>query len=147
MKTFKLLLLSIPLLFILSCDLLQPELEGGCTDSKALNQDFTADFDDGSCEYSTVVFYGRYVYYGPFLFSIAKVDVTIDGNYKGSLSAVYPNGPSNCDAPGTVKHEFEDGSSVNWNAVITLSNGTFYTAGGTVSPSSSQSCIRINATP
>ena len=145
MKKTRLLLLSVPLLFILSCDLLEPELEGGCTDSRALNQDYTADFDDGSCEYSTVVFYGRYTYYG--FVPIANIDITIDGSFKGSLTTVYPNGPSNCDAPGTVKHQFEDGSSVNWNAVITLSNGTYYTTGGTVSPSSTYSCIKINATP
>jgi hypothetical protein len=137
--------LLIPVLFIFSCELFELELVGGCTDSKALNRDYKADDDDGSCEYSTVVFYGKYSYYG--IFPIAKVDVTIDGSYAGSLSAVYPNGPSNCFASGTVQYEFNDGSSVSWNSVITLSNGVFYTAGGTISPNSSQDCIKVNATP
>lgn len=134
------------ILTISSCDLFPlREPNPGCTDIKALNYDYSAEVDDGSCTYSNAVFYAQWPAYNGI--TIVRTDITVNGNQQGTISySIYPNGPSNCFAPGTVQYQFQDGNSVSWNAVHYLSTGVTIFAGGTISPSSSNDCIKVNVT-
>lgn len=117
-------------------------IESGCTDSKALNHDFIAEKDDGSCYYSRVTFYSKWGSFNGI--NIAKVDVSVDGNFMGTITKVFPNGPGNCSSQGNVAYEFNSGERVDWNATITLVNGASLVSGGTVSPSRSSECLKVN---
>ena len=143
MKNYVIFYLCVQFLLIISCEP-QEVLVGGCIDRDALNYSYNADVDDGSCQYSNVVFYARYGYYTGI--PITQIDVTVNGDYKGSLAATYPTAPSNCYAPGTVQYEIQDGEDVNWNVIITLANGASFTTGGTTRPSAFNECIKVNVT-
>ncbi|WP_147377229.1 hypothetical protein [Mangrovibacterium diazotrophicum] len=127
------------LLFISSC-----EEKKGCTDPNSLNYDFEAEASDGSCNYSTTTFYAKYGYFDGI--PIVKVDVSVNGSNIGSINAVYPSGPGNCSAVGTIAYEFQSGESVDWNSEIVLANGAVLYSSGIVSPSSSSACIKVNVT-
>ena len=133
------LLPVIALIFFTGC------VEEGCTDPNALNTDFTADEDDGSCIYSRVGFYASAGFFNGI--AISRVDVSINGNNIGTTSGIfYPGGPGNCSAPGTVPYQFENGRSVDWNATVFLVSGATIFTSGQVSPSSVSECIRVNMT-
>lgn len=137
----------ISLVILTSCfedDSPRPEEKRGCTDSKALNQDFQADVNDGSCKYSTVTFYAKFGFFNGI--PISSIDVSVNGGNIGAITATYPNGPGNCSASGTVKYDFGSGDSIDWNTVVFLANGASIFNSGSISPSSFQECIRVNVT-
>ncbi|MBR9919789.1 MAG: hypothetical protein GYB31_03055 [Bacteroidetes bacterium] len=117
--------------------------EPGCTDPAALNYEYDATENDGSCQYSDITFYSKYGYYAGV--PISKIDVIVEGSSIGAVTAVYPNGPGNCSAQGNILYSISAGETVNWNAEITLVTGAvFFASGGSVKPSSSQECIKVN---
>ena len=139
MKYFN-ILLCFSMLSIIQLSCTSPS---GCTDIRALNNDYEAKDDDGSCRYSKVTFYSNWSTLGGV--PISRIDVAVNQNFAGSVSASYPGGPGNCSAQGTVSFQFTDGDPIDWNAEILLLNGIRVPArGGTVTPSRSKECIRIN---
>ncbi len=116
----------------------------GCTDSKALNNNFKAKKDDGTCEYSSVAFYASASFFQNI--PITKVEVTVNSNSLGFTNAFYPNGPGNCSAPGIVSYKFANGKQVDWGAKIILANGAILLSNGTLSPSSTAPCLQVNVT-
>ncbi|RYY38218.1 MAG: hypothetical protein EOO08_15470 [Chitinophagaceae bacterium] len=145
MKQVFLLLLAVAALalFLPSCDKEPPVT--GCMSNKALNYKFDADTDDGNCSFSKVTFFGRYTTYNGV--PITRVDVSINGTPLGSLTAVYPGGPGNCSAPGTLSYQFTDDRTLDWNSTIYLANGATLVGSGQVSPSRYDACIKVSATP
>ena len=105
----------------------------GCTDPKALNRNFDADVNDGSCTYSNAIFYMSVI--NPS----RPVTVSVNGNNIGTITAQYPNGPGNCIAPGCASFQFKTGDKVDW--VATEPGGLIWT--GTVEPNSSTDCIKV----
>ena len=116
----------------------------GCTDDNALNYNFEANHNDGSCYYSTITFYAKYGFFNGI--PINKIDVSVNGDFIESLSAVYPNGPGNCNANGTGKYQCQSGDPVDWNTIVYLANGATIFGSGNISPSSISSCIKVNVT-
>jgi hypothetical protein len=116
----------------------------GCTEPRALNYDYNANENDGSCSFTTATFYAKYGYYSGI--PINKIDVSIDGSYIGSISSVYPSGPGNCSATGTVAYELLDSDAHDWNTTVLLANGAMIYGSGTVSAASSMDCKKINVT-
>ena len=125
---FKIVILStlILLLYATGC-------KPGCTDVAALNHEFDAEKEDGSCIYSNAVFFGTTPARCP------PVTVQVDGNSIGTIEAFYPNGPGNCSVPGVARFEFQSGESVDWVATDACGN----IASGVARPSSTQECIRV----
>ena len=105
----------------------------GCTDSKALNKNFEAELDDGSCRYSSVIFYMSVI--NP----ARPVSVSVNGNNVGTITAQYPLGPGNCSAPGCATFSFKDGKKLDW--VATEPGGLIWT--GTIEPNSFSDCIKV----
>jgi hypothetical protein len=116
----------------------------GCTDTKALNVDVLAVVDDGTCTYSRVAFYASAGFFNGI--PVTKIDVNVNGNFIGAINTVYPNGPGNCSASGTVQYQFQNGRKVDWNTTVYLSNGATLVGSGEVSPSSVSDCIKVNVT-
>lgn len=130
--------------FLCSCNKEDdPKPVMGCTIPSATNYNAAATQNDGSCQFSTITFYGAYGYYSGV--PISGVSVSVNGDPIGNLSAIYPNGPGNCSAPGTVHYDFRDGNAVDWNGTIYLANGVILYSAGTVSPYNT-SCIKVNVT-
>jgi hypothetical protein len=119
-----------------------PEISG-CTDSRAINYNPSATKDNGTCRYSDVTFYGAYGSYAGV--PIMNVAVSVAGNPLGNLGIIYPSGPGNCSAPGTLSYSFQNGQPVDWNGTITLANGAVLFSSGTVTPSG-LNCIKVNVT-
>lgn len=139
-KNFSLILLVIGMIFNCEKD---PIL--GCTDSQALNKDFGAEENDGSCLYSNVSFYASAAFYNTI--PITKIVIMVDGSEIGSLNGtIYPTGPGNCSAPGNVPYTFTNGDAVDWNTNIQLANGATIFTSGQIAPSRSSECIRLNVT-
>jgi hypothetical protein len=114
-----------------SCEKIFPKK--GCTDSKALNHDSDTDTDDGSCQYSSAIFYMS------VLNPARPVTVTVNGSTVGIITAQYPAGPGNCSAPGCAIYKFKDGQKLDW--VATEPGGLIWT--GTIEPNSFQDCIKV----
>jgi len=119
------------ILLLPGCSLFESEPVRGCTDGSALNYDSNAEEDDQSCRYSKVVFYSA-------VDAGAPVSVNLNGSPIGSITAIYPQGPGNCSAPGTISHQLRDSQVHDWDAT----NGVFL-ATGTVQANSLQECIRV----
>jgi len=135
--------IKIHVLAIISLLVLQ-SCEEGCTDTDALNEDFDAYKDDGSCEYTQATFYAKWSSFQGV--PITQVDVAVEGSNIGTITTVYPQGPGNCSATGTVTYQFETGGSVDWNATMFLANGAVLYQSGSVSSSSFTECKKINVT-
>lgn len=105
----------------------------GCTDPNALNHNLEADKNDGSCSYSTAVFYMTVI--NPS----RPVTVSVNGISIGTMTAQYPGGPGNCIAPGCVSYKFKSGQKVDW--VATEPGGLIWT--GTAEPSKYADCMKI----
>lgn len=107
--------------------------KGGCTDPKALNRNFDAVVNDGSCAYSKAIFYMTVI--NP----TRPVTVTVGGNNIGTITSQFPNGPGNCSAPGCAVFQFKSGDRLDW--VATEPGGNIWT--GTIEPNSSADCIKV----
>lgn len=138
-KYLIILLWSLSVVLVSSCS-----KKKGCTDISARNHSFEAEEDNGSCVYSAATFYASSGYYAGI--PIMKIDVTVDGNTIGSITSVYPGGPGNCSAQGTLSYTFESGKKVDWNATVHLASGGIIFGSGQAVPLSSQDCIKINVT-
>lgn len=134
----------IALLLLCSLTLVACQKKKGCTDSNARNRNYEAEVDDGSCVYSTATFYASSGFYAGI--PIVKIDVSADGSSIGSITSVYPNGPGNCSAQGTLVYTFETGNKIDWNTTVYLSSGGIIYGSGQAWPLSSQDCIKINVT-
>lgn len=127
------------------CSIFSCEKKKGCTDPKALNRDYDAYVNDGSCKYSVVTFYSSAGFYNGI--PITKIDVTINSSALGTIPGTfYPSGPGNCSAQGTVPFQFESGDKVDWNTTVYLASGATLFGSGQVSPSSGSDCIKVNVT-
>lgn len=109
-----------------------------------LNYDPSANESDGHCTYSKVTFYAKYGFYSGI--PITSIEVSVNGNTVGTINAVYPNGPGNCEAVGTVPYSFTDGSIKDWNTVVHLANGATVFGSGTCSPAAGIECVKVNVT-
>ena len=114
----------------------------GCTDMSATNFDASADVNSG-CTFSTVTFYGQYTSYNGI--PISRVDVAVDGVSLGNLTSVYPSGPGNCSAPGTLPYTFTNNKSIDWNSTVTLASGQIIYGSGTIAPTT-ETCMKVNVT-
>ena len=114
----------------------------GCMDPTSLTYNYEANVDDGTCRYSDVTFFSRYLFYGGV--AIASIEVTVDGESIGFIGGYYPNGPQGCFAPGTLKYTFRDGIPIDWGAKIYLMNGQLMFASGRLSPTNFDDCIPVN---
>ena len=131
-----------------ACILVVP-VERGCTDSRALNHESSADVDDGSCTYSNVVFYASANRFD--FIPITSVRVTVAESpigilRIGTLRSYFPDGPGNCTTPGTLDYAFESGDPVDWHATVLLLGGESVIVSGTVEPSPDTLCIPVNVT-
>lgn len=105
----------------------------GCTDPKALNRNYDAETDNGSCTYSSAIFYMSVI--NP----TRPVTVKVGGNNIGTITAQFPNGPGNCSAPGCAVFQFKNGQKLDW--VATEPGGLIWT--GTIEPNSFTDCIKV----
>lgn len=105
----------------------------GCIDPKALNRNIEAEVDNGTCDYSTVIFYMSVI--NPS----RPVNVAVNGNNIGTITAQYPGGPGNCIAPGCAIFKFKNGQKIDW--VATEPGGVIWT--GSVEPSAFYDCIKV----
>lgn len=143
MKKIAFLIITILSFGLNSCEKCE-KTERGCTDSNALNHNFEAEENDGSCTYSMVTFYAKYGYFGAI--PIQKIEVSVDGNDIGSITSTYPNGPGNCSATGTLRFEFQSDRTIDWNSTVYLANGAIVYGSGNTSPNRYQECIKVNIT-
>lgn len=132
------LLLAICLAVVLpACDIFKPDPVVGCTDSAALNYSILAEEDNGSCEFSRVVFYGGQAIAPQFL----PWSVVVDGVVVGQVTGFYPGAPpGNCSAQFTAQMQLSDGRRHDWNA---SSPGNQFANSGVVQASRSNDCIRV----
>jgi hypothetical protein len=137
----QLTMISVGLLFIIftSCNKTK-----GCMDMNALNFDASAEQDNGSCKFSAITFYASFGYYNGV--PINSIDVSVNGNTIGTINAIYPTGPGNCGAQGTVPYSFSNNSSYDWNTVVHLADGQTVFGSGTISPMAGVPCVKVNVT-
>jgi len=124
------------LLLVLAGLLINTGCKKGCKDLDALNYDYSADENDGNCQYSKAIFYMSAVPppgNPPFT-------VYINGNSQGQVTGIYPSGPANCSASGCVSYQFLSGNSVDWE----LRDGSSFVINtGMLSTSTIESCIVV----
>src|SRR5438876_132230 len=128
MKKLYLLLLTIAILFILT-DCHKKE---GCTDTRSINYDSGAGTDNGSCKYSSVIFYASQLKYNGN--DADYFDVLINGKLIGSVTEFYPNGTANCAAYGCASYSFSNGNSVGWKVIAHFQGGNTQSDSGRISP-------------
>ena len=116
----------------------------GCVYNTALNYEFLAEENDGSCKFSSATFFAKYPAFNGI--PIVSVAVTVNGSEVGTITQFHPNTPGNCSASGTVFYQFESSEKVDWNTVVKLNNGSTITGSGIVAPSSFNECIKVNVT-
>ena len=134
----KLILIAIVLPLLFSCS-----KNEGCNDPKAFNYTIEADFDDGSCTYSKVVFYADSAQYPGT--PIQSIRILINNSGAGTFnSASY--GISDCTSPGdeTVTYSLPSTFQVEWTAEVSLTDGSSYNNSGTVVSDLGLPCILIN---
>lgn len=102
----------------------------GCTDVVALNYEVGADNNDGSCEYSRVIFYKAQD--GP------SVTVSVDGAVIGTVTGFHASGPENCATPGNAHLQLRDGEPHEWLA----ERGTEFVTGSVVAQRNAP-CIQV----
>lgn len=141
MKKILFIILIIPLLS--SCG--QKE---GCTDTKALNFDFEATKDNGSCIYSSVTFYASNKVW-PDQTTIKKIYVTVNGTHLGSIDTeFYEFGFETCEESGTLSYKFDSGEEIHWMKTIFYENGdTFNGVYTYLPPDKTDRCLKVNLTP
>jgi len=122
------LIVTIALMSMTSCD-----PRKGCTDPSSLNYDSDAEVDNGTCSYSTAIFYMS------VLNPSRPVTVSVNGSTVGTITAQYPSGPGNCSAPGCAIYKFNSSKKLDW--VATEPGGLIWT--GTVEPNSFQDCMKV----
>lgn len=105
----------------------------GCTDTNSLTYSTDAEINDGSCSYSTVIFYMSVI--NP----ARPVTVSVNGSPIGTITAQYPSGPGNCSAPGCAIYKFKDSHKLDW--VATEPGGLIWT--GTIEPNRYNDCIKV----
>ena len=125
------LIALVVVLLLGGCDLVDVVEVPGCTDSRARNRDSSATEDDGSCFYSSVVFYVTNL-------EAIGARLNLDGQLLGTMTRPYLRGPGNCTALGTVNLEFQDGRSHEWEAVLDSLSDT-----GVVFASPSLDCVQV----
>lgn len=143
-KRFILLFFVISVLSCSSC------VKRKCRDSSATNGAiFSSGASDNSlCVYSKVAFYlSSLTYWNNMNFTINKVELYINQVYVGDISAAYPSGPGNCTATGALAYQFSDKNPADWEAKIFLNNGSILFTNGTISPSSTASCLIQDVAP
>lgn len=113
-------------------------------DMNSLNYNAEAEESDGSCKYSTATFYARYGYYSGI--PITSIDVNVNGNAAGTITAIYPTAPGNCAAQGTVAVGLTGSKSVEWNTIVHLANGGTVFGSGTTSALAGMECVKVNVT-
>jgi len=110
-----------------------------CKDPLALNLNV-----DDDCKYSKAAFYATSSrYYDPNfnLYDVTKVELLINGKSQGVITKF--GAPNNCSAPGVVNFQFVNGETVDWAAIVSLTNGSSVTYTGTADPSPSNPCITV----
>lgn len=139
-----LMVIGILVMAFWGCKKEEEEVKKGCTDPNALNRDYTAEVNDGSCVYSNVTFYASAGLFNGI--PVTRIDVAINGDNIGTIQTTYPNAPGNCSAQGTVSYRFQNGDKVDWNTTVYLASGATLFGSGQVSPSSVSDCIKVNVT-
>lgn len=116
----------------------------GCTNSSALNHSSEAKKDDGSCNFSTVVFWAAHNQYqvGWNTYNVTSISIKVNEVNVGNITSVYGAAPA-CGAGGCISYKIKDNPSVKWSAAITLQNGTTVNKSGTVNASPNQECIAL----
>lgn len=140
MKSYYLVFCAVALSILFSCT----KKTRGCTDMNALNYNSSAEESDGSCTYSKITFYAKYGSFNGI--PITSIDVSVNNNMIGTITSIYPAGPGNCDAQGTVAFSFSSASSYDWNTVVHLANGATIFGSGTTSPMAGVDCVKVNVT-
>lgn len=113
-------------------------------DKYSINFDPSAEEDDGSCEYSTIVLYMKFSGFGGVPITSASVEV--NGEDIGSATGFYLSDPPNCSSPGTVSYQLFSNNPVEWNAIVFLANGVKLIEHGIISPNPFEPCIKVNIT-
>ena len=115
----------------------------GCTDSYALNRNYEALVNDGSCRYSNVTFYASTGFSNGI--PVTKINITVNGIGIGTISGTYyPAEPGDCAALGTVPYQFLNGNPVDWYTTVYLASGATLVGYGELFPSPYFDCIKIN---
>jgi len=151
MKRMKKLILFVLILFGISFTSCEKWEKEGCTNPLSLNFDYSAEQDNGTCEYSTLVFYSektfRYDSIDYVNITINDINLgTIHSNNVDSLNELYDDGSyvNNCLAFGTKNYHFNDSYLINWNATIYLTNGDIKHNSGQLEPNPHYNCIKID---
>jgi hypothetical protein len=121
--------------------------EQGCTNERALNYSSGAEKDDGTCNYSTVVFWARKQQHpvGNSFSGVSSITLHVDDVNVGSITNIYnPFHPvPTCGSNGCVTFNMVNNSLIGWYALITLQNGTAIEKSGVVHASADQECIAV----
>ena len=138
----KIITFLLGIIIVISCN-----RQEGCPDEKALNYEMFPEKDNfDMCCYSRVSFYISNDWYWDNGNQVCwdAVELYINQNKIGNITSIWPYGPGNCSASGTVQYQFNDGESIDWEAKIYLQNGVVLLSTGMVSPSRNTECIVVN---
>ena len=111
----KILLLSLSLITLNSCDFPDPIPVEGCTDPNAINYNSNADTDNNSCDFTADILFYLNQDAGIFLYNqgVDKITFLIDGN---SIGSQYNNGGFfTSEIPPICFDEFFTTGSVYWS--------------------------------
>jgi len=146
MKKYLIIIIFLFSIINISCEK-EPQIleKPGCTNTRAINYDYSANVDNGTCEYSNVVFYSKYDMYNinGYIYQINNVEVSVNGNFIGNVTSYYPNGVSSCYATGCVTYQMITDKKIYWESTINLINHTPIYNSGSLTPYSSD-CLRVS---